>query len=1085
MKKIKTLPHIEGNRLKFDLRMRLTLLLVIIFTIQINAEAGSLHSNNSLDVKNVAMQEVTITGTVTDEAGTPLPGASVQIKGKLKGVSTDFDGNYTIKVSNEDKILVFSYVGFVTQIVLINDRKTIDITFATDSTNLEEVIIVGYGTQKRKSLAGAITTVDTKDLVLSSSPSIGDVLRGKASGLQITQNSAQPGGGLDIRIRGAGSDLASNDPLIIVDGFPITDFEVDENESGNRYDSGTQSILNSFNPNDIESITVLKDASATAIYGARAANGVILLTTKKGKSGKVQVAYNSSFSYQPYTNKFDVLNLPEWMQLRNEAAEENWEFQNGVAPYGSVTLEEAIQNPVNGVGFTRFYSDEEIQNAREGTNWLDLVTRDGMTQQHNVSLRGGNETTKYYLSGNIYEQKGVLKNSAFNRASLRLNLDQKINEYIKVGLNLTTSRIITENSQLGDGEFENSGLILSALKYGPHIEAIDESGNYPTNGQDSQIPNPFSLLTITDESITDRSLTNFFIEVKPIEGLVARFQAGIDLGDISRNTYLPRTTIWGASENGKASKYIQEKNDQLFDFTVNYSKILKEDHNLNFLLGYSRQKIKTESLSASNSGFDTDAFLFNNLNAGAGTKLLSSSKSEDNWVSYFGRLNYTYKDRYILTSSVRRDGSSKFSENNRFGLFPAIALGWDIASEPFMDKLDNVSQLKLRVGYGETGNSDFPENAFTAYEYFPAYLGPDESILTGSFLTRLGNPDLKWETTKEFNIGLDFGFLNGKISGSIELYDKIVDDLLFEKPINSYNPVNEVFANIGSTQGQGIEFTLNTVNITKENFIWKSTFTASKYNDKWRTRADDWKPNVYEQVNDPIRANHSYISDGIMQIGEVVEAQPTLLPGQIKIKDVNGFLRDDLGNPITDENGIFLRTGAADGSIDAADTVLLGSTDPDFIAGLSNSITYKNFDLNFHFNGMFGREMVDPTELALGLSAEAVATNGQNVLSNVYDRWTPDNPSTTKPSSYFGFPETGPGDFFLQDAWFIRLQNVSLAYNIPKKVFGKFVENAAIRLDAKNLFVVTPYKGIDPETDAYAAAYPNVKTFTIGIDLKF
>jgi TonB-linked SusC/RagA family outer membrane protein len=1083
MKKFKTLLFIRRDDLKFGLKPKLTLLLLALFSIQINAKTNSPSITNSFDVKNVDFQELTIAGQITDQSGMPLPGASVLVKGTNNGVSTDFDGNYEIKVSNNKVTLVFSYLGFVTQELTIDGQSTLNVSLIADNTDLDEIVIVGYGTQRKKDVAGAIATVKTDDLVLSSSPSIGDVLRGKASGLQITQNSAQPGGGLDIQIRGAGSINASNEPLVVVDGFPITNF--DESQSGNRYDSGTQSILNSFNPNDIESISVLKDASATSIYGARAANGVILLTTKKGKSGKVQVDYNTSFSYQPYNNSFDVLNLQEWMELRNEVALENWEFRNNVAPYGTNTLESAIANPVNGVAFSRFYSDEEIQNAGPGTNWVDLVTRDGSTQQHNLSLRGGNETTKYYLSGNLYEQKGVLKNSAFDRASLRLNLDQKINDYVNVGLNLTTSRIVNANSQLGDGQFENSGLIYSALKYGPHIQAIDEFGNYPINPDNSQEPNPYSLLTITDEGIIDRSLTNFFMEVKPITGLVARFQVGFDQGNTARNTYLPRTTLWGELENGKASIYNQKKNDQLFDFTLNYSKLINNDHNFNFLVGYSRQKFRTESASSGNSGFKTDAFLWNNLNAGEGTKVLASSKSEENWVSYFGRLNYIYKDRYILTSSIRRDGSSKFATNNQFAVFSSIALAWDLAEEPFMKKFEKLSQLKFRVGYGETGNSDFPENAFAAYEYFPAYLGPDESILVGAFQTRLENPDLKWETTRELNLGLDFGFFDGRISGALEVYSKNIEDLLQEKAINSYNPLNTVWANVGSTQSRGVELTLNTVNIDTDNLKWSSSFTFSKFEDKWKERAEDWKPSVYESADDPIRARYSYISDGIMQIGDVVDAQPDLIPGQIKIKDVNGFLRDELGNPITDDNGVFLRTGESDGIIDAADTVLMGSTDPDFIAGFSNTISYKNFDLNFHFNGMFGREMVDPTDLALGVSAEAVATNGQNVLRSVYDRWTPENQSTTRPSSYYGYPEYGPGDFFLQDAWFIRLQNVSLAYNIPQSVFGKVIKNATVRLDAQNLFVITPYNGVDPETDAYAAAYPNVKTYTIGLDLKF
>lgn len=1083
MKKFTKLLNIRSNELKLDLKMKLTLLLLIPL-IQMNANVYSSNSKTSFKIEEIIIQQTVVSGKVTDEAGIPLPGATIMVKGTTIGTVTTFDGDYSIEVPDGATTLVFSYLGYVKQEIEINGQSLINVVMVADNTSLDEVVVVGYGTQRKKDIAGAISTVKTENLVLSSSPSIGDVLRGTVSGLQITQNSAQPGGGLDIQIRGAGSINASNAPLIVVDGFPITDFQ--QPGTGNRYNGGTQSVLNSFNPNDIESVSVLKDASATSIYGARAANGVILITTKKGASGKVQVAYSGSYSYQAYNDSYDVLSLQEWMKLRNQAAFENWSFQNRVYPYSDKTLEEAIANPVNGVAFTRFYSDDQINNAGKGTNWLGLITRDGGTQQHNLSLTGGTESTKYYLSGNLYKQDGILKNSAFDRASLRFNLDQKLTDFLSVGMNLTMSRINNENSQLGSGQYENSGIIRSALQYGPQIQAIDEFGNYPINPDNAQEPNPYSLLTITDQGVIDRTLTNFFAEIKPLHGLVARFQAGIDQGYTSRNTYLPRTTLWGALENGKATIANEKKNDKLFDFTLNYSTIINEDHNFNFLIGYSRQTYESESASSGNSDFITDAFLWNNINAGAGTKVIASSKHEDNLVSYFGRLNYVYKGRYILTSTIRRDGSSVFSKNNRFAIFPSVAVGWDIAGEPFMEKLqDDVGQLKLRVGYGQTGNADIGSNAFAAYYAQPAYLNPDESILIGVFPSRLENPDLKWETTKETNIGLDFEFFKGRLSGSVEVYNKEISDLLQLKPINSYNEINTVWANIGSTQSRGIEVTLNTVNVDTENFKWKSTLTFSKFKDRWKQRADDWKPAIYQKEDDPIRARYSYLSDGVMQIGEDVPAQPDLFPGQIKIKDVNGFARDGSGNPMVDENGRFIATGEPDGKIDEADIVMLGSTDPDFIAGFSNSISYKNFELKFHFNGMFGRQIIDPTDVALGVSADGVWQNGRNALRSIYNRWTPDNPTNSRPASHYGYTQYSSGDFFLQDAWFIRLQNLSLAYNLPSKWMGKLLNSATVRLDAQNLFVITPYNGVDPETDAYVAAYPNVKTYTIGIDLKF
>src|SRR5690606_20581854 len=435
-----------------------------------------------------------------------------------------------------------------------------------------------------------------------------------------------------------------------------------------------------------------------------------------------------------------------------------------------------------------------------------------------------------------------------------------------------------------------------------------------------------------------RTLANFYLEAKPIEGLTARVQAGLDRGNTGRNTYLPRTTIWGELENGRASVAKEKKDDRLLDITLNYATTLEKYHDFNFLLGYSFQKYRSESTSAGNSDFISDAFLWNNLNAGAGTKTVGSSKNENNFVSYFGRLNYVYKDRYILTSTVRKDGASVFAENNKFGLFPSIALGWNLSEEPFMENLkDEVSQFKIRFGYGETGNADIGGNAFAAYYAQPAYLNPDESILVGVFASRLANPDLKWETTKETNLGLDFGFFKQRIYGSVEVFQKEVSDLLMVKPINSYNEINFVWANVGRTQSKGVEVTLSSDILRSQDLLWRTTLTYSHYRDRWKERAGDFKPAIYENDTDPIRARYTYLSDGIMQAGEVVEAQPDLFPGQIKIKDVNGFSRDSNGDPEVDDNGRFLRTGGPDGIIDEADIVMTGSTDPDFIAGFASS----------------------------------------------------------------------------------------------------------------------------------------------------
>ncbi|WP_264537836.1 SusC/RagA family TonB-linked outer membrane protein [Flavobacterium sp. N1736] len=1091
MKKSNKLLHSNYHELKFNLKTIITVLILIVSVFKVNAATST--GSNKLEIVNKSSEaDIIIKGVVLDELGQPMIGVTIVPKGSSRGTTTDFDGTFTIVVPSATEALLFSYVGYDSKEVAIANQTNLKVSMVPVSKSLNEVVIVGYGTQKKKNVLGAMSSVKGESLTLSSAPSVLTALQGKVAGLQITQNSAQPGGGFNIQIRGAGSINASNDPLIVVDGFPITNLE--QPGSGNRYDGGTQGVLNSFNPNDIESIDVLKDASASAIYGARAANGVIMITTKKGKDGEVRVDYSGSYSYQKYNDGYDVLDLKQWMQLRNDASRENWEFINKVYPYSPKTLDEANAAPVNGIPYKRLYSDEQIRNAGAGTDWLSLVTRDGIVQQNNLSLRGGTQSTKYFLSGNLFDQQGIVKNSGIKRSTVHFSIDQKLVDFVTVGMNMTKSRVNNQNSQLGGkfdpvtgqelSQFENSGIIRSAIQQSPDVLAIDAMGNYPINPDNALEPNPYSMLTISDEGVVDRSLMNFYAEAKPFRGFTARVQAGFDQGNSSRSTYLPRTTLYGALENGKASINTEKKNDDLLDVILTYNTKIRDVNNFTFMVGYSQQTFRTERSTLGNSNFITDAFLWNNMNAGAGTKVVGSTNSEFGYRSYFSRLNYSYKDKYMLTSTIRRDGASMYAKNNKYALFPSISAGWDVSQEKFMTSIsDYISQFKLRFGYGAVGNSG--GNAFAAYYAQPAYLNPDESIWTGVFPTRLENPDLKWETTTEKNLGLDFEILNRRVSGSVEVYERVISDLLMLKPINSYNEINEVWANVGSTRSRGVEVTVSTVNIDHPDFKWRSTFTYSQFKTNWKKRAPDWKPRVYEGYNDPVRANYYQISDGVMQIGEVVPAQPDLYPGQIKIKDVNGFVRDNAGNPVTDANGVFLRTGAADGKIDDADTVLLGSQDPDFVAGLSNTIIWKNFQLNFMFNGMFGREIIDRTDFAYGVTAVGVAQNGRNATTNIYNRWTPDNPTNTRPGSNFGYTQYGSGDFFLQEASFVRLQSVSLTYNFPKKWFGKFMQGAAIRLDGQNLFTITKYDGIDPETDGYAAAYPNVKTYTVGVDLKF
>lgn len=1037
---------------------------------------------------NRPIQRKDVSGYVRDESGEPLIGVSVIIKGTSQGVITNIDGNYKIENVPANATLLFSYVGMKTYEIQVESRSQINVNMAFQAKEIDELVVIGYGTVKKRDLTGSVSSVKTDDINMNSNISIGQALKGKAAGLTILQNSAQPGGGLDILIRGGsgGSVYTDDTPLYVVDGVPIS--TLDQPGSNNvRLDAGTQGVLNFINPNDIFSIEVLKDASATAIYGARAAAGVILITTKRGETGKPIVSYSTSYATQIHSNIFDVFKLKEWMEERNTATWDYWMFENEVFPYGNRSLEQAMTSPRNGVAYKLPYNDNQIAEAGEGTDWVNLVTRNGSIQQHSLGIQGGSQTTKYMVSLNYFDHKGIIKNSEVKRYSGRINLDQTINDIFKTGVNLTLSRMDNDNTPLGGEQWEKSGLIRAAVQMGPHINSVDENGNYPINPLLPTQPNPYSLLTVTDKGKMDRVLGNVFLIVEPIENLAFRLNLGTDLAYQNRNTYMPKTTLHGNLAGGLAS--INQTNNQsyLADINGTYKFEINDIHQISVMAGASAEKMIGNGHNLGNNQFLTDGFKWYNLQSGEGTKVVGSWGYENKFRSFFSRVNYTLLDRYLLTATFRADGASVFAKNHKWGYFPSIAFAWNMAEESFMEfAKPSLDLLKLRLSYGQTGNASIGSNAFSAYYAASAWNDYNKNPLTGVFNARLENPNLKWETTSVFNAGLDVSLFNSKVNVVMDYFRRVTSDLLDMKALNSYHDVSFVMDNIGKMQGSGIEFTLNTKNITNRNFTWQTDFTFSQFVNKWLERSSDWKPSVYENIDDPTGAFYGRTAVGILQTDDPVPtAQPDLRPGQIIIKDINGYKRDLNGDPVV-ENGRFILTGSPDGIIDDADTKLLGTRDPGPVIGLNNRFTFKNFDFGFDINGMFNRRMMDPTYMAYGASADGIAQYGYNGLRIVKNRWMPDKQSTTIPSSFYGWSRYGYGDWFYQSAWFVRLQSISLGYNLPingnlRKVFS------GIRFfaDANNLYVFTPYTGLDPETDSYAAAYPNARTFTVGIDVKF
>lgn len=1022
-----------------------------------------------------------LTGTVVDGNGEPIIGASVLEQGTKNGTVTDIDGNFVLNTSKENPTLDISYIGFLSQQVKARNGVATKVTMKENAQNLEELVVVGYGTMKKKDMTGAVASIKMSDEPVNTVSSVSHALAGKAAGLQVSTISAQPGSGTTFRVRGAASVSAGNDPLIIVDGFPISAVANGAVSTGD-YDTGSaDNILGSINPNDIESIEVLKDASSTAIYGARAGNGVIIITTKRGKSGAPKITYSATATVQTMAKKYEVLNAHDFMDQSNRYAHENWMKTNKIGIYGGKTEAEASSQ------YSPYYLPDQVNNPANDTDWFDLVTRTGFQTQHNVSMNGGNDYTKYLVSFNYFKQNGVVKQSGMDRYTGRVNLDQKLSKTVRTGVNLTFSRTNNDDVALGAGQNEWASVLVGAAQFNPLLPVKDDKGNYVLNQEAAYLPNPVSLLEVTNTTTKERFLATAFLEYNPIKDLTLKANFGIDRNYQKHRVYMPKTTLYGAKRNGQADIAQYDKSDYLLELTANYTKHFG-DHNITALAGYSFQRFTDEYLSAGNKGFLTDGFLYNNLGAGSFEKpWVGSSATKDEMASFFGRVNYTFKDRYLMTATLRADGASNFAENHRWGYFPSVALGWRFQEEAFMKNFTVLSNGKLRVSWGQTGNSNIGNKAVSYYGTGYSYAFGN-TLTPGVYLKQLGNPDLKWETTTEWNFGLDLGFFNNRLNVTAEYYNKTVSDLLATQSLLSFQEVGSIAANIGKTQSQGFELTINTVNFNTSKFNWTTDFTFSLYRDKWKERDPNWKPTAYSQYNSPIRYMSGYVSDGLIQAGETVDWMPGSLPGQVKIKDLNGYVYNEDGSVKVDKHGIPLKTGKPDGKLDDADKVIYGNSDPGYLAGLNNTIRYGNFDFNIYFYGQFS-VLNNGSYKDLWLSGEACTVKnlyrGYNMPTSVKDIWSSDNQTGTQPSFFQSESTYGVGDYFLKKSWFVRCRNITLGYTIPTSVLRGVLSNVRVYADVNNPFVISPYKGLDLETDNSAFAYPNVRSFTIGVDITF
>lgn len=1018
-------------------------------------------------------EKVTISGrVVSEEDGEGLPGVNVIEDGTSNGVVTDVDGNYRLTVSSDANI-IFSYVGYTAVSQSVAGRSVIDVTMTADVQALEELVVIGYGSQKKSTLTGAVSSVKSEDMEMSVLPSIGHMLQGKAAGLNIRTESAQPGGGITFNIRGLASTGIGNEPLIVIDGYPITNNNIDPNANGNYGVGAKNTVLSSINPDDIESVEILKDASATAIYGARAGHGVIIITTKRGQEGSTNVEYSNSFAWQQLANKPEMLNGPDYMTQVNRVLKEQWMHENDVFPYGNKVPSEVL------TPFAPQFSRQEIDQALT-TDWYDEVTRTGFLQQHNISVKSGNEKSRYLFSTNYYDHKGVVEGNNFKRITGRLNLDQKFGDYISGGSSLMFSNIKNNNYASNNaGEAGDGGIIGNALGFPSMLPIRDSEGRFQGNIFQPQMPNPVSMMDIQNVSSNDRFLLNTYLEVEPIENLKFRGTIGFDKQIGKGQAYLPTTTLVGAKSGGRADQTVNDLFNWQYDFTISWNKQIGLSNNVTLLGGHSRQEFSNEGFSAGNAKFVTDSYYWNNLAQGELERPdVSSYAFKGEMASFFGRLMYNYKEKYLLTATMRADGSSDFAANNKWGYFPSVALAWRVDQESFFPSTKALSSMKFRASWGQTGNAGLGGNASAYYgnAWHPFVFG--NVINNGIRLVQIGNPDLKWETTTEINLGADLGLFNNRVTIAYEYYQRVISDLLSTKTLPSYLEINTVAANIGETQSEGMELTITSVNVDRTNFSWKTTFTGSYYNDRWRKRDESWVPRPWETATGAIRQDAGFLSDGLIEIGEVVPHMPNATPGQVKLKDLDGFMRDANGNVVYDDvTKKALKTGQPDGVLDEADYVIYHEDKP-FFLGLSNMFTFRNFDLNIDIYAVLNRKGWN--QQAYYTTAAAV-TSGQNVLTSTKDVWAHDNTGGTLPNSVGGAYSWG--DFTYQDMSFLRVRNITLGYTFPKSALPKFVGGIRVFTGLTNPFLITNYEGQDPETDFSFASYPNQKTVSCGLNI--
>lgn len=963
-------------------------------------------------------QQRVVKGAVLDEGGMPLAGATVQLKGTNRGATTDFDGNFKLTVPQDAKTLVISYIGFITQEVAIEGMSTVNISLKADSEALEEIVVIGYGTERKSLISDAVTAISSeqiKDLPVSS---VDGILQGQAAGVQVMQNSGTPGGEMSVRIRGLTSISGSSQPLYIIDGIPVT--TGDFGQVG--YSGQGASALTDLNPSDIASISVLKDASATAIYGARASNGIVLITTKRGKDQKSVVSVNVYSGLQRAWNKLDLLNARQWMEYRNDLTG------------------------------TTVFTQEQMENITIDTDWQDVIFRTAPVNSYEVSATGGSEKTKFFISGNYFDQEGILIGTDYSRMNARVNVDHQLSDKVTIGTSIgltyaKTDRV--ESDQTLHGPLPN-GISTPAI-----FPVYNEDGSYSQEGPYS---NPLSIANeAINQNFSYRTNSNVYMDWKIIEDLTFSSKWGVDFLNFREHAYESTKTVQGAKYNGLGFETYSNVTNLVSNNLLKYNKKF-DKHNIEALVGYSFESYNYRSSFIRGQDFADDNLEYI---ASAATIVSASASATDTGLrSYFGRLNYNFDDKYIATVSGRFDTSTKFGGNNRTGFFPAGSIAWRLIKEDFMENVTAVSDLKLRVSYGLTGNDDISPFLFSELYGNTSYGG-----LPAIYPSNIPNPDLKWESTTQFNIGLNLGLFDDRITLTADYYDKQTNDLLLSRPLPSSSGFSSVTENVGKVENKGIEVSLSTQNFVGD-FTWNTQMNISGNRNK-----------VLELYNgQPI--------DDIGRGGNrIMEGQPIGIFYSYKSLGVDPSTGDIV---YADTN--------FDGVITSEDRTIVGNPHPDFIFGLTNTFAYGGLDINIFLQGSYGNDVFHGSRLFL----ESLQ-GGDNQIEAVTRRWRQPGDITDIPRAtsdpVASAQNKRVSSRFIEDGSYLRFKNVTIGYTLNDDILRKtMLSSVRVYLSAQNLFTFTKYTGLDPEvnyrgddnsvigTDFFT--YPQAQTFTLGVNLK-